>query len=459
MVKRVEKLFSCCTSHTGVAEAEQGVTAVGPVPLGRADRASLSYIASVQVKYTLFTAAGVPVRATCTVTLEEIAGDPPKQNPTSGGLVPRRVHVLIEGDTLAGIAYNEYGDAVPVAGGRGRQPASTIPMRLRPGTSVLLPAVNELPCRGAAGRPAGRGPGGAPWRTVRNSATCCWWRSPGSRFPRTSPRGWCPATSTTAATSPTCSCSASATSTRTVLDKAEISIGAPGQAARPAERPRRPRPAAVRRSHGPRDGNGPRRPVHDRPRPGPFPPAVPRTPRRGLPAEHRRGHRPQGRRSGPESRPARSTPKAPCCSTSPRTASVTGTSCTGWRSRPGWSFPCPAARCTSPRRRTPRPRRAEAGGARNEPLVLQRGVNLVSPAGNRHLRGPGPRRGGPGLGRRGEAGDSRRRPGKDPQRQAARRGPRPPSPRSSTARGTLRRPRPSTRRPSATPRQPPSPPT
>jgi nucleoid-associated protein YgaU len=107
----------------------------------------------VQVKYTLFTAAGVPVRAPCTVALEEIAGDPPKQNPTSGGLVPRRVHVLIEGETLAGIAYNEYGNA---SLWRAVAAANRIddPMRLRPGTSVLLPAVNELPSGALQGNPA-----------------------------------------------------------------------------------------------------------------------------------------------------------------------------------------------------------------------------------------------------------------------------------------------------------------
>ncbi|BCW71121.1 peptidase M23 [Arthrobacter sp. NicSoilB8] len=143
VVKRVEKLFSCCTPTPASLKQNKGSP---PWVLFRWGQltGSLSYIASVQVKYTLFTAAGVPVRATCTVALEEIAGDPPKQNPTSGGLVPRRVHVLIEGETLAGIAYNEYGNA---SLWRAVAAANRIddPMRLRSGTSVLLPAVNELP--------------------------------------------------------------------------------------------------------------------------------------------------------------------------------------------------------------------------------------------------------------------------------------------------------------------------
>ena len=142
VVKRVEKLFSCCSPTPASLKQNKGSP---PWVLFRWGQltGSLSYIASVQVKYTLFTAAGVPVRATCTVALEEIAGDPPKQNPTSGGLVPRRVHVLIEGETLAGIAYNEYGNA---SLWRAVAEANRIddPMRLRSGTSVLLPAVNEL---------------------------------------------------------------------------------------------------------------------------------------------------------------------------------------------------------------------------------------------------------------------------------------------------------------------------
>jgi nucleoid-associated protein YgaU len=152
VVKRVEKLFSCCTPTPASLKQNKGSP---PWVLFRWGQltGSLSYIASVQVKYTLFTAAGVPVRATCTVALEEIAGDPPKQNPTSGGLVPRRVHVLIEGETLAGIAYNEYGNA---SLWRAVAAANRIddPMRLRPGTSVLLPAVNELPSGALQDNPA-----------------------------------------------------------------------------------------------------------------------------------------------------------------------------------------------------------------------------------------------------------------------------------------------------------------
>jgi hypothetical protein len=142
VVKRVDKLFACCVPTDESQKQNKGSP---PWVLFRWGSLTgfLAYISSVQVKYTLFTPAGLPVRATCTVTLEEIAGEAPKQNPTSGGLMPRREHIVVEGDTLAAIAYNEYGSpalwrAVATANG------IDDPMRLRPGRPIFLPSVQEI---------------------------------------------------------------------------------------------------------------------------------------------------------------------------------------------------------------------------------------------------------------------------------------------------------------------------
>ena len=56
--------------------------------------------------------------------------------------MPRRVHVVVQGDNLAGIAYAEYGNA---AHWRAIAIANSIddPMRLRPGTRLLLPTADE----------------------------------------------------------------------------------------------------------------------------------------------------------------------------------------------------------------------------------------------------------------------------------------------------------------------------
>lgn len=99
----------------------------------------------VSATYELFASDGTPTRARCTVTLKEMpTNPPPKQNPTSGTLAPERSHHVVAGDTLASIAFREYGDAAlwrPLADANGIDD----PMRLPPGTHVLLPAAGELP--------------------------------------------------------------------------------------------------------------------------------------------------------------------------------------------------------------------------------------------------------------------------------------------------------------------------
>jgi hypothetical protein len=157
VVNSVEKLFSCCVPTDSSFDQNKGSP---PWVLFRWGGLTgfLAYVSSVSVKYTLFTAGGMPVRATCTVTLEELSGDAPRQNPTSGGLVPRRVHVTVEGDSLAGIAYKEYGRA---AMWRAVAEANGIddPMRVKPGTRLLLPSTSEIK---SGGKVAAIGAGAQP---------------------------------------------------------------------------------------------------------------------------------------------------------------------------------------------------------------------------------------------------------------------------------------------------------
>ena len=94
-----------------------------------------AFVTSVQAKYTLFTGEGTPIRATCNVSLEEMPGDPRKQNPTSGGLTLTSVRTVVAGDSLASIAYREYGDPAmwrPLAAvQRHRRPAAAAARRSR----------------------------------------------------------------------------------------------------------------------------------------------------------------------------------------------------------------------------------------------------------------------------------------------------------------------------------------
>lgn len=143
VVSTVEDLMGCCTPTPGTASDPHKASPPWVLFRWGGLTGFLAYVSQVSVKYTLFTPTGMPLRAVCTVQLEELAGEPPRQNPTSGGLVPRRQHTVVEGDTLAGIAFREYGAA---ARWRALADANRIddPMRLRVGTTLLLPTASEL---------------------------------------------------------------------------------------------------------------------------------------------------------------------------------------------------------------------------------------------------------------------------------------------------------------------------
>lgn len=96
------------------------------------------YVESVAVKYTMFRGQGTPIRGTCTLTLKEFPAPASGQNPTSGGTGGHRTHRMRAGDSLASVAYREYGD--PTAW-RHLAEANGIddPLRVRPGTVVSVP--------------------------------------------------------------------------------------------------------------------------------------------------------------------------------------------------------------------------------------------------------------------------------------------------------------------------------
>lgn len=68
------------------------------------------YVESVAVKYTMFRGQGTPIRGTVTVAMKEFPEAASRQNPTSGGVPGHRTHRVVAGDSLASIAYREYGD-------------------------------------------------------------------------------------------------------------------------------------------------------------------------------------------------------------------------------------------------------------------------------------------------------------------------------------------------------------
>jgi Contractile injection system tube protein len=100
------------------------------------------YLKSVDVRYTMFDTNGIPLRASIDLVMEEVPTDPPWQNPTSGGVAGRRAATLGANESLAAVAYREYGDA---ALWRGLADANDIddPARVPAGRRLLVPPVGE----------------------------------------------------------------------------------------------------------------------------------------------------------------------------------------------------------------------------------------------------------------------------------------------------------------------------
>ncbi|MDN5760694.1 MAG: peptidase M23 [Microlunatus sp.] len=142
VVAAVEKLLSCCVA----TEESAGQKKPSP-PLVVLHWGSISsfpaFVTSVSAKFTLFSSDGTPIRAVCSVSLEEMPGEPFRQNPTSGSQNVRRVHRTVAGDTLASVAFAEYGDP---AAWRALAQFNRVddPLRVRSGTVLLLPSPEEL---------------------------------------------------------------------------------------------------------------------------------------------------------------------------------------------------------------------------------------------------------------------------------------------------------------------------
>ena len=142
ITKDIETLFKCCTP------LEQSVGKNKPSPpfvefgWGKT-KISTAFVKSVSAKYTLFKPDGTPLRAVCTVDLQEIPEDASGQNPTSGGLAARRSHTVVAGDSLASVAYREYGNP---ALWRGIAAVNGIddPMRLPTGARLFIPPADEV---------------------------------------------------------------------------------------------------------------------------------------------------------------------------------------------------------------------------------------------------------------------------------------------------------------------------
>ncbi len=100
------------------------------------------FLKTVNAKYVLFKPDGTPVRASATISLEEVPEEQPRQNPSSGSRESRRSHLMNAGDSLHSVAFREYGDPNLW---RGIAAFNEIddPLRVEAGTRILVPAIDE----------------------------------------------------------------------------------------------------------------------------------------------------------------------------------------------------------------------------------------------------------------------------------------------------------------------------
>jgi len=142
VVAAVEKLFSCCVPTEKTRSETKPVPPLVVFNWGNITSFP-AFITQVSAKYTLFSADGTPIRATCAVSLEEMPGESRPQNPTSGSLAVRRVHTVIVGDSLASVAYAEYGDPTLW---RDLAAFNRVddPLRIPLGTVLMVPTAAEL---------------------------------------------------------------------------------------------------------------------------------------------------------------------------------------------------------------------------------------------------------------------------------------------------------------------------
>jgi nucleoid-associated protein YgaU len=142
VVAAVEQLFSCCVPTEESRGKEKPTPPLVVLQWGKI--ASFpAFVTSVSVKYTLFSPDGVPIRALCSVAMEEMPNEPWRQNPTSGGPSVRRSHRMIDGDTLASLAFAEYGDPT-MWRAIAKYNRIDDPLRLPSGSVLVLPAPEEL---------------------------------------------------------------------------------------------------------------------------------------------------------------------------------------------------------------------------------------------------------------------------------------------------------------------------
>ena len=137
VVGPVNSLLACCVPTTASIDRDHPVPPWLRLHWGQATYPYM-IMKSVNVTYPVFSADGIPLRATCRLSLQEVMVAKGGTNPTSGSRTAQGSHAVVAGDSLASIAYRHYGDAAlwrRIAEANGIDD----PTRLAVGSTLLVP--------------------------------------------------------------------------------------------------------------------------------------------------------------------------------------------------------------------------------------------------------------------------------------------------------------------------------
>lgn len=110
----------------------------------------LMYITDFEADITRFAADGTPTKAVGKLELRQFPSYSSGTNPTSGGIAPELAETVLQGETLAHLAYRTYQSPLTwrdIAEHNGIDD----PLRLRPGRKLLMPSPDGLPFRTEGG--------------------------------------------------------------------------------------------------------------------------------------------------------------------------------------------------------------------------------------------------------------------------------------------------------------------
>jgi hypothetical protein len=140
----IQNLMSCCNLDPQSVDSDRPSPPWVKLSWGSQSMTQFTAVMqSVSVNFKRFSPDGTVNRATCQLSLMQIPQTTLGQNPTSGALNASRAHSVVAGDSLASLAWSEYGDPTVwrvIAQANGIDD----PMRLTPGRELLLPSAEEV---------------------------------------------------------------------------------------------------------------------------------------------------------------------------------------------------------------------------------------------------------------------------------------------------------------------------